>query len=118
MTVRREQTATGSAMSSLHKACAGLGVAPLPARMPDRIAGKNVVEAVRIDLGQTQTPSARMFKSRFSDTMKGARGGFSRWSSESKNGNGLGTLGSNRRMPVGKKGRNMRFVSRNEADGR
>ena len=75
MTVRREQTATGSAMSSLHmepgrflyddghtttvrpasgkpKACAGLGVAPLPARMPDRIGGKKVVGVLLIDDGK------------------------------------------------------------------
>ena len=64
------------------KATAGLGTTPRPGRMQHRVFGKKVVEAVRIDAGQTLLPGSGMLKSRGCDAMTGASGSFSEWSSK------------------------------------
>ena len=51
---------------------AGLRAWPLPAWIPDCICGKKIVERVRVDLGQTQPPKARILKSRGCDAMTGS----------------------------------------------
>ena len=77
-----------------------------PISMLNRICGKEVVEAVRIDAGQTRPPRSGMLKSRGCDAMTGADGSLSRRSSESRERNGLGRTDPDRCTPLGKTGRN------------
>ena len=70
------------------------------------LIGKEVVEAVRIDAGQTRPPRSRMLKSRGCDAMTSAGGSFSGRSSESRDRNGLGKSDPDRCTPLSKKGSN------------
>ena len=85
---------------------AGSRAGPLPTGMPNRISGKEVLEAIRIDAGQTRPPRSGVLKSRGCDAMTGAGGSLSGRSSESRERNGLGRSNPDRCTPLGKKSRN------------
>ena len=74
-----------------------------PVSMLNRISGKKVVEAVRLDLGQTEPPRAGVLKSCGCDAKTGAGGSFSRGSSDSRERNGLARSDSGQCQPSGKR---------------
>ena len=85
----------------------GLWVWLLPSWIRDCISGKEVVEAVRIDAGQTRPPSSGMLKSRGCDAMTGAGGSLSGRSIELRERNSLGRSDPDHCTPLGKTSRNM-----------
>ena len=85
----------------------GLWAWLLPSWIRDCISGKEVMEALRIDAGQTRSPRSGVLKSRGCDTMTGASESISRWGSELRERNGLGRPDAGWCTPLGKSGRNV-----------
>ena len=87
----------------------GLRAWLLPSWIRDCISGKEVMEALRIDAGQTRSPRSGVLKSRGCDTMTGASESISRWGSELRERNGLGRPDAGWCTPLGKSGRNRSY---------